>query len=139
MLERGAGSRYRRWAEEAAGGGERDGLLACAAREESIAETVEATVANAAAIAATFAPHLPALRDAYRRVYGDKPRREKFAIQAAGERVGAETWRSFAASESTPEVKAALLRCAALEEASAAFLERLLGGEGEGDEPGSSA
>lgn len=126
MLERGAGARYRRWAEEGADGAERDGLVACAGREEAIADTVEAMVPNAADILASFEPHLPALREAYAQVYGGKTRQEKFAIQAAGERVGAEIWRGFAAAASSPETTAALLRCAELEEASASFLENLL-------------
>ena len=126
MLERGAGARYRRWAEEGADGAEHDGLVACAGREEAIADTVEAMVSNAADILASFEPHLPALREAYAQVYGGKTRHEKFAIQAAGERVGAEIWRGFAAAAPDRETAAALLRCAALEEASASFLEDLL-------------
>ena len=127
MLERGAGARYRRWAEAATDAAERDGLVACAVREETIADTVEAVVPQAAEILASFAPHLAALRDAYAQVYGGKTRAEKFAIQAAGERVGAEIWRGFAAAASSSETRGAMLRCAELEEASASFLERLLG------------
>lgn len=126
MLERGASARYRRWAEESADRAERDGLIACAVREEGIADTVEAMVPNAADILASFEPHLPALREAYAQVYGGKTRQEKFAIQAAGERAGAGIWRGFAAA-SDRETAAAFLHCAELEEASASFLENLLG------------
>ena len=125
MLERGAAKRYRQWAEGAADASERDGLVACAAREESIATAAEALVPNAAEILATFAVHLPALRDAFTQVYGNKSRLEQLAVQAAGERVGAAIWRRFAAT-ADPPAKATFLRCAELEEESADFLDELL-------------
>jgi len=125
MLERGAAKRYRQWSEGAADASERDGLLACAAREEAIAAAAEALVANPAEILATFTVHLPALRDAFTAVYGDKSRLEQLAVQAAGERVGAAIWRRFAATAG-PEAQATFLRCAELEEESAEFLDQLL-------------
>jgi hypothetical protein len=125
MLERGAAKRYRQWAEGAADASERDGLLACAAREEAIAAAAEALVPNPAEILATFTVHLPALRDAFTEVYGNKSRLEQLAVQAAGERVGAAIWRRFAASAG-PEAKATFLHCAELEEGSADFLDDLL-------------
>ena len=76
-------------------------------------------------ILATFTVHLPALRDAFTAVYGDKSRLEQLAVQAAGERVGAAIWRRFAATAG-PEAKATFLRCAELEEESAEFLDQLL-------------
>src|SRR5690349_8966030 len=81
MLERGAAKRYRQWAEGAADANERDGLLACAAREESIATAAEGLVANASEVLATFSVHLPALRDAFTEVYGNKSRLEQLAVQ----------------------------------------------------------
>lgn len=126
MLERGAAKRYRHWATGAEADAERDALLACAEREESIAAVVEATIPNAESILPTFVQHLPALRDAFARVYGDSPRLEQFGVQAAAERLGARLWRSFAADQADASTRASFLRCAELEEASASYLEGLL-------------
>jgi len=47
-------------------------------------------------------------------------------IQAAGERLGAATWRMLAAAHPDPSARAAFLACCPLEEASAVFLESIL-------------
>ena len=71
----------------------------------------------------------PDLEDINRSLFAGRPLHEQFAIQAQGERVGAPTWRSFAARESDAAKRAAFLACAPLEEASAAVLEALLRGQ----------
>src|SRR4029450_6962708 len=65
MLERGAGARYRRWAEQGDDRAERDGLVTCAGREEAIADKVEAMGPKAGDILARFEAHRPAPRAAY--------------------------------------------------------------------------
>jgi hypothetical protein len=52
---------------------------------------------------------------------------EQLATQAAAERGGAEVWRELAAQPgATPQAREVLLACAALEEASARFVEGAL-------------
>lgn len=123
LLERGAAGRYRAWAEQADDAAERDGLLACAAREEGIAGRVEA-LAGHPPPPADLERLRPGLQDLARITYGDQPREVQLATQAAAERVGAALWRRFAASD--PERAADFEACAQQEEASAAWLEALL-------------
>lgn len=128
LLERNAARRYRAWADASDDDTERDELLACAAREEQIAESIEALAPNRDEVAASFAPLAPDLRAVNETVFGNAPREEQMAIQAAAERVGATVWRAFAGAETDPRVLETLERCAGLEEASADVLDRLLGG-----------
>ena len=58
-------------------------------------------------------------------IFADRPLAEQFAIQAAGERLGAATWRALAGLRPDEVGREALLACAPLEEASALFLESL--------------
>jgi rubrerythrin len=126
MLERNAADRYREWAAGTHDAAERSGLLACAAREEEIATTVEALVPEAQRIQGRFGPFLSELQTTLTSRFGVKSRAEQLAVQAAGERAGGRTWRALAADESNETVATALRRCAALEEDSADFLETLL-------------
>jgi hypothetical protein len=126
IAERMAAERYRRWAAEVGDVAKRAGLLACAAREDEIASRVEAVYPDAAAVQARLRaahPDLAALND---RIFAGRPLREQYAIQAAGERLGAVTWRALAPTRSDEVGRAAFLACAPLEEASADFLESLL-------------
>jgi hypothetical protein len=104
----------------------RDALLACAAREEEIAARVEALYPDAGRIAREILADQPDLAGVDRSVFATRPLREQFAIQAQGERVGASTWRAFAAREDDAARRAAFLACAPLEEASAEVLEAIL-------------
>jgi hypothetical protein len=126
-LERGAASRYRLWAEAVGDGPLAAGLRACAAREEAIAGRIEA-------LAGRSASQLDGLDQAWSRVrevavaaYAGRPLAEQLAIQAAAERGGADVWRERAA-DAGPEAREVLRACAALEEASACFLEGVLAG-----------
>ncbi len=57
-------------------------------------------------------PDLGAINDA---VFAGRPLAEQFAIQAGGERLGAATWRTFAAAHPDASARAAFLACAPLE------------------------
>lgn len=123
FLERRASDRYRGWAQDARDPTLAEGLRACADREAEIARIVEGLVAPQREPEAFLAPLIPELKSIYEASYGGKSRLDQFATQAAAERVGARTWRDFAASEEDGERRAAFEECARLEEASAIFLE----------------
>jgi hypothetical protein len=75
--------------------------------------------------ASTYAPLVAEVAGAYMSAFEGQTRRESYALQAFLERAGAATWRDLAARDADPSRRAALLECAALEEASAEFLEAL--------------
>ena len=68
----------------------------------------------------------PDLEEINRSLFAGRPIRQQFTIQAMGERLGAATWRAFAAHAKDAPARVAFLACAALEEESARFLESLL-------------
>jgi hypothetical protein len=128
IAERLAAERYRRWADEIGDAVLRAGLIACAAREDEIADRVEAVFPDPAGVQQRLRdahPDLPAIN---RDLFAGRPLAEQFAIQAAGERLGAATWRAFAAARPDAAGREAFLACAPLEEASAVFLEKLRDG-----------
>ena len=125
LAERLAAQRYRGWAKEADASA-RSGLLACAEREDQIADRIAALYPDAAALQAklrTDHPELDGMADA---IFAGRPLAQQFAIQAAGERAGAGAWRLFAAQAPNDAARRTLLACAELEEASAVYLESLL-------------
>ena len=125
VAERMAAERYRRWADEVDDPGVRAGLIACAAREDEIADRVESVFPDPAAVQQRLAAAFPDLPAINRDIFAGRPLAEQFAIQAAGERLGAATWRAFAAARPDAAGREAFLACAPLEEASAVFLEKL--------------
>ena len=144
VAERLAAARYRDWAQagadaagaSAAGAGETrmNELLACAQREEEIAARVEGLYPDAAAIQAEIRRANPDLDELNRSIFAGRPLPQQFAIQARAERLGAATWRAFAAQETAPPRRAAFLACADLEEESARVLEGML--DRDGSRPG---
>lgn len=122
LAERLAAERYRGWAAAASDAAWRAALLACAAREEDIAARVEALYADAAATQARILGDNPDLEQLNRTLFAGRPVEEQYAIQAAAERVGAATWRAFAAPAASP-ARETFLACADLEEESARVLE----------------
>lgn len=122
-LERRAADRYDAWAASAESAAEATGLRACAARERQIAGLVDATYPERPAEAERHAPLVTEAAAAYLEAFEGRTRAESFAMQAALERTGAAAWRGFA--DADPAHRAALLECAALEEASAAYLDGL--------------
>jgi len=127
IAERMAAERYRRWAQEAATGYERDRLLACAEREEEIATRVESLRPDHEEVQERVRVANPDLAAINRGLFEGRPRSEQLAIQARGERLGAATWRALAQAQASEEARQTLLECARLEEASAEVLEQLLG------------
>lgn len=125
IAERMAAERYRSWAEAVDDPATRAGLLACAAREDEIAALVESVHADATAVQTRLLAAHPDLAAINAAIFAGRPLAEQFAIQAGGERLGAATWRSLAATRPDGAGRVALLACAPLEEASAVFLETL--------------
>jgi len=127
FAERLAAERYRRWARDASGPA-RSGLLACAEREDAIADRIAALYPDAAALQAKLRADHPELDEMGDAIFAGRPLPQQYAIQAAGERAGAGAWRLFAAQAPNDAARRTLLACAELEEASAVHLESLLAG-----------
>jgi hypothetical protein len=126
LAERLAAVRYRGWAAGAADARRKGELLACAAREEDIATRVEALYPNAAAWQQDLVAQNPDLEAINHSLFADRPLAHQFTIQARGERLGAATWRSLAAHSADTAARETFLKCAELEEQSAAVLESYL-------------
>lgn len=124
-LERTAADRYRMWAEAVPEHAE--GLLACAAREDDIADRVEQIypATSEAQVAAMEAAIVPA-KATYYEAFAQLTPIEQMTIQANAERQGAAAWRAMIDAEPNAETKAALETCATIEEASADYLDALL-------------
>lgn len=125
-LERLAATRYRAWAGAHPDPSARDGLMACADREDEIARRVESLDPNAAAIQDKLLTDHPELLDLNRTLFEGRPLKDQFAMQAQGERAGAAAWRAYAAAATDPLAGELLQSCAPLEEENAAFLQTLL-------------
>jgi hypothetical protein len=130
IAERLAAERYRGWADEPALSAHWGELLACARREEEIAERVEALFPGAAAIQSDILAKNPDLQELNRSLFASRPLLQQLRIQARGERLGASTWRAFARDEERATVRETFLACAELEEASALVLESILDDDG---------
>ena len=124
-LERLAAQRYRAWAAECEDS-VREGLLACADREEEIARRVESLMNDAAAIQDRILSENPDLMELNRTLFAGRPLKVQFAMQADGERAGAAAWNAFAAVTQDPSSQELLRGCSALEQANADFLQTLL-------------
>jgi len=125
-LERLAAQRYRTWATDQADQSVRDGLLACADREEKIAGRVESLEPNASAIQDKLLSDHPELLDLNRSLFEGLPLKVQFAMRAEGERAGAAAWRAYAAAAANLSVRELLESCSPLEQANADFLQSLL-------------
>lgn len=130
IAERLAAERYRGWAKDPANQGHRRELEACAEREEDIARRVEALHPGAEAVQRAILARNPDLEELNRALFAGRPLAEQLTIQARGERIGAATWRAFAAQDEGEAARRTYQECALLEEASAACLEAMLGGGG---------
>ena len=123
-LERGAAGRYRDWATRVQSSS--PGLLACAKREEEIAEHVDRLFPVASEDQAAVEVALAAAKATYLSIFDGRSLREQLTIQAGAERQGAEAWRSIASQQKDAAVRDELEICAALEEQTADFLDSLL-------------
>ncbi len=126
IAERLAADRYRAWAEKPAVAMHRTRLLACAEREIEIASRIEALYADAAAIQNELRAAHGGLGDLNRDLFAGRQLAAQFTIQARGERLGAATWRAFAAHATEAGARATFTACAELEEASAEVLEEIV-------------
>jgi hypothetical protein len=125
-LERLAAERYRNWASDHPDQSVKEGLLACADREEEIATRVESLHPNAGTIQDNLLSEHPELLDLNRTLFEGRPLEVQFTMQAEGERAGAAAWLAYAAGASDPSVREVLQSCSPLEQANADFLQGLL-------------
>lgn len=130
VAERMAAERYRAWAADPANAHDKAELLACAEREEEIARRIEGLYPDAAALQRSIVDENPGLDEINRSIFAGRSLPEQFTIQSRGERLGAATWRAFAAHAPNADARATFLACARLEEDSAVVLEMLLAGGG---------
>ncbi len=124
LAERIAARRYRSWADAIGDSADRDRLLACAEREEEIARRVEALFEDTSVVQSELLARYGGLEAAYCELFEGRPLIDQFSMQSRGERLGAATWRAFAA-RSDDIVRDTYLECAKLEEESAVVLEEL--------------
>jgi hypothetical protein len=122
QLERTAAERYRGWAEAVPEHGE--GLLACAAREDDIADRVEAMFPPSDANRELVAATIPAARATYYEVFEGHSPIEQMTIQANAERQGADAWQGL--KEAYPEMGEKLDELSAIELLSAEYLDGIL-------------
>lgn len=123
--ERLAAKRYRQWATMVSDPGHREQLLACADREEEIASRIEGLSPDAHSIQESFLAAHPGVEGVYAALFEGRPLADQLRIQAAGERLGAATWRSLA-KRVDGEARDVVASCAPLEEQSAETLEGLI-------------
>ncbi len=122
QLERTAAARYRGWAEQVPE--HRKGLLACAAREDQIADRVEAMFPPTAEHRAQVDALLPAARDAYYAAFDGYSPFEQMTIQADAEKQGSGAWQNL--KQAHPEKATELDQLSAIELESAAYLDALI-------------
>jgi hypothetical protein len=113
--ERLAAQRYRGWAGQVAASERKSELLACAEREEEIARRIEGLYPEAATLQRTLVTCNPELAEINRSLFASLSIDEQFTLQARGERIGAATWRSFAARAGDTGNRDVFLSCAILE------------------------
>lgn len=126
-LERGAANRYREWAKLHEGAA-RDELLACAEREERIADSVDTLFPVSDEEREKIEAAMPAALETYASIFEDVPLRDQLEIQAAAELQGAAAWKGIREQQSDPKVRQALEVCSALEEETSAAVSALLAG-----------
>ena len=122
QLERTAAARYRGWAEEVPE--HRDGILACAAREDDIADRVEALFPPSEEHRALVADIIPKAKATYYSAFEPYTPVEQMTIQANAERQGANAWQNL--KQAFPDHAAELDELSAIEESSADYLDELL-------------
>jgi hypothetical protein len=123
QLERTAADRYRGWADAVPE--HREGLLACAAREDEIADRVEAMFPPAPEHRALVSRLIPAAKETYYAVFADHSPIEQMTIQADAERQGANAWQGL--KEAYPDLATSLDELSTIEVQSADYLDSILG------------
>ena len=124
LLERGAAERYRKWADQLPAFSE--GLLACAASEDKIADIIESLFLIDDQLTAEIQIPLPDARDVYYNVFEGMPLADQLGIQADAELQGSEAWRVMLSDENPDLVNQGLQQCMELEQASSAYLYSII-------------
>ena len=122
QLERTAADRYRGWAEDVPE--HREGLLACAASEDEIADRVEALFPPSDAHRELVASIIPAAKATYYSAFEPYTPAQQMAIQANAERQGANAWQNLKAAY--PDHGTQLDALSQIELGSADYLDQLL-------------
>ena len=122
QLERTAAARYRGWAEDVPE--HREGLLACADREDEIADRVEAMFPPSDTHRDLVANVIPAAKATYYEVFAGHTPFEQMQIQEDAERQGANAWQGL--KEAYPEKSVQLDKLSEIELGSAQYLVTIL-------------
>jgi len=130
-LERSAADRYREWAEESEK--LREGLIACADREDEIADRAEALSPVRSEDEAIVGEALTKARALYAGAFEGHPLEDKIILQAHAERQGSLAWLGFAGQTEDEATKREFLALADLEVASAAHIDEALGIQSTGE------
>jgi hypothetical protein len=123
-LERSAADRYREWAAESDELAE--GLIACADREDEIADRAEKLAPVRPEHEKIVVEALAKARALYASAFEGHPLRDKIILQAHAERQGSLAWIGFAAQTEDEATKAEFLVLAGLEVASAEHIDEAL-------------
>ena len=129
MVERLAATNYREWCEETDDPIEKARMLACAAREDEIAEFIESLENDSQAKTDELNARFPDLRERYDSIMAGRSRAEQLRIQAQGELGGADYMRQFSAA-TDGAISARFASLALFEESNSRFLSTLIGGSG---------
>ena len=100
------------------------GLLACAAREDEIADRVEALFPPSDELCALVGEIIPKAKATYYSAFEPYTPAEQMTIQANAERQGANAWQNLKAAY--PEHAAAMDELSAIETSSADYLDAML-------------
>lgn len=122
QLERTAAARYRGWAEDVPE--HKEGLLACADREDEIAERVEAMFPPSDTHRHLVANLMPAAKATYYQAFAGYTALEQMQIQEDAERQGANAWQGL--KEAYPDKSAQLDELSEIELGSAQYLDSIL-------------
>lgn len=125
IIERIAAGKYREWAEQSDNDIERDGLLACAQREDEISIFIESLQADPQSMIASLRERIPDFEERYDTVMAGLSRMEQWRAQAEGEMGGAGYMNQFAAA-AEGAIAARFESLALLEEANSKFLSHLI-------------
>jgi hypothetical protein len=123
-LERSAAARYRAWAVELP---ERaDVLLACADREDEIADLVAGLFPIGDDLQTEVDAALPAAIELYYDVFAPFGVLDQLYLQSEAELQGAQAWVGMSAAVDDPGVRDVLARCTQLEQESSVAVKALL-------------
>ena len=122
QLERTAAERYRGWADEVPD--HRDGIMDCSAREDEIADRVEAMFPPTDEHRELVAGIIPKAKETYYKAFEGFTPVEQMYIQSKAERQGAGAWQIL--KDVYPDRSEELDEVSAIEIASADYLDVLL-------------